>query len=71
MMQLRCFTVCDVCDTKYWVFWSNQVPFDDFTDIFANGKHGMVLFQLIITSELLSGKVLKFLSLSIQICTSL
>ena len=71
MMQLRCFTVSDMCDTKYWLFWSNQVPFDDLTDIFANGKHGMVLFQLIITSELLSGKVLKFLSLSIQICTSL
>ena len=48
-MQLRCFTVCDVCDTKYWLFWSNQVPFDDFTDIFAHGKHGMLLFQLILS----------------------
>ena len=51
MMPLRCFTVCDVCDTKYWPLWSNAAQFDDFTDTFAQGTHGMVLFQLIITSE--------------------
>ena len=71
MKPLGCFTVCDVCDTKFWPFWSDTAQFDDFTTIFAQGTHAMVLFQVTITSELLSGEVFKFLSLFKQICTNL
>ena len=44
MKPLGCFTVCDVCDTKFWLFWSDTAQFDDFTTIFTQGTHVMVLF---------------------------
>ena len=71
MMPLGFFTVCDVCDTKYWPFWSDTAQFDDFTDIFEQGTHGVVLFQLTITSESHSGEVYKLLFLFTHICTRL
>ena len=51
MMPLGCFTVCDVCDIKFWPFWSDTAQSDNSTDIFAQETHGMVLLQLAVTSE--------------------
>ena len=71
MMPLGCFTVCDVCDIKFWLFWSDTAQSDNSTDTFAQETHGMVLFQLTVTSELLSSEIFKLLCLFGQIYTSI